>query len=35
MSAPSFRDYLFQPDHPRVAKIRGLDARSYAEAAKD
>lgn len=35
MSAPSFRDYLFQPDHPRVAAIRGLDARSYAEAAKD
>ncbi|MGO4187534.1 DUF3500 domain-containing protein [Pseudarthrobacter sp. TAF60_1] len=35
MSAPSFRDYLFQPDHPRVAKVRGLDARSYAEAAKD
>ena len=34
MSAPSFRDYLYPPDHPRVARIRGLDARSYAEAAK-
>lgn len=34
MSVPSFRDYLYPPDHPRVAAIRGLDARSYAEAAK-
>ncbi|MGM7774627.1 DUF3500 domain-containing protein [Arthrobacter sp. KNU-44] len=34
MPAPSFRDYLYPPDHPRVALIRGLDARSYAEAAK-
>ncbi|NUT71356.1 DUF3500 domain-containing protein [Pseudarthrobacter sp. C4D7] len=34
MSTPSFRDYLFAPDHPRVADIRGLDARGYAEAAK-
>ena len=34
MSAPSFRDYLYPPDHPRVAQIRGLDARGYAEAAK-
>ena len=34
MSTPSFRDYLFAPDHPRVAEIRGLDAREYAEAAK-
>ncbi|WP_350001135.1 DUF3500 domain-containing protein [Pseudarthrobacter sp. WHRI 8279] len=33
MSTPSFRDYLFAPDHPRVAEIRGLDAREYAEAA--
>ncbi|WP_142057253.1 DUF3500 domain-containing protein [Pseudarthrobacter sp. B4EP4b] len=33
MSASSFRDYLFAPDHPRVAEIRGLDARGYAEAA--
>lgn len=33
MSAPSFRDFLFAPDHPRVAGIRGLDARGYAEAA--
>jgi len=31
---PSFRDYLYPPDHPRVAQIRGLDARGYAEAAK-
>lgn len=35
MSTSSFRDYLLTPDHPRVAKLRGLDARSYAEAAKD
>lgn len=35
MPTPSFRDYLYSPDHPRVAKLRGLDARSYAEAAKD
>lgn len=34
MSAPSFRDFLFAPDHPRVAGIRGLAARDYAEAAK-
>ncbi|WP_461173281.1 DUF3500 domain-containing protein [Arthrobacter sp. Z1-9] len=33
MSASSFRDYLFAPDHPRVADIRGLTAREYAEAA--
>ncbi|VXC21657.1 DUF3500 domain-containing protein [Arthrobacter sp. 8AJ] len=33
MSTPSFRDFLFAPDHPRVAGIRGLDAREYAEAA--
>ncbi|MBT2248617.1 DUF3500 domain-containing protein [Arthrobacter sp. BHU FT2] len=31
MSAPSFRDFLFAPDHPRVAEIRGLTAREYAE----
>src|SRR4051812_41922384 len=34
VSTPSFRDYLFAPDHPRVADIRGLNAREYAEAAK-
>lgn len=34
MPVPSFRDYLYPPEHPRVARIRGLDARSYAEAAK-
>ncbi|WP_405475999.1 DUF3500 domain-containing protein [Paenarthrobacter ilicis] len=34
MLTPSFRDYLYTPDHPRVAKLRGLDARAYAEAAK-
>ena len=34
MPAPSFRDFLYTPDHPRVAHLRGLDARSYAEAAK-
>ncbi|MCD4851880.1 DUF3500 domain-containing protein [Arthrobacter sp. AK01] len=35
MPTPSFRDYLYAPDHPRVAELRGLDARSYAETAKD
>jgi hypothetical protein len=35
MPTPSFREYLYAPEHPRVAKLRGLDARSYAEAAKD
>ncbi|CAN7174264.1 DUF3500 domain-containing protein [Arthrobacter sp. LjRoot14] len=34
MSAPSFRDFIFAPDHPRVAEIRGLTARDYAEAAR-
>jgi hypothetical protein len=34
VSVPSFRDFLFTPDHPRVAEIRGLNAREYAEAAK-
>ncbi|MGN7149904.1 DUF3500 domain-containing protein [Arthrobacter sp. SAFR-179] len=34
MSTPSFRDYLFSPDHPRVAEIRRLSPREYAEAAK-
>ncbi|MFF2029167.1 DUF3500 domain-containing protein [Arthrobacter sp. NPDC058192] len=33
MSVPSFRDFLFTPDHPRVAEIRGLNAREYAAAA--
>jgi hypothetical protein len=33
VSTPSFRDYLFAPDHPRVAEIRGFNAREYAEAA--
>ncbi|MCU1516725.1 MAG: hypothetical protein JWQ75_1446, partial [Pseudarthrobacter sp.] len=33
MSTSSFREFLFAPDHPRVAEIRGLDAREYAEAA--
>ncbi|CAI3797386.1 DUF3500 domain-containing protein [Pseudarthrobacter sp. MM222] len=33
MSAPSFREFLFSPDHPRVAEIRGLNAREYAVAA--
>lgn len=35
MSTPSFREYLFSPEHPRVAGIRGLNAREYAEAAKN
>lgn len=33
MSTLSFRDFLFAPDHPRVAEIRGLNAREYAETA--
>jgi hypothetical protein len=33
VSTLSFRDFLFAPDHPRVAEIRGLNAREYAEAA--
>jgi hypothetical protein len=33
VSASSFRDFLYAPDHPRVAEIRGLNAREYAEAA--
>jgi hypothetical protein len=35
VSTPSFREYLFSPEHPRVAGIRGLNAREYAEAAKN
>ncbi|MFJ4029576.1 DUF3500 domain-containing protein [Paenarthrobacter sp. NPDC089989] len=35
MSTPSFRNYLYAPDHPRLVKLHGLDARAYAEAAKD
>lgn len=34
MSELSFRDFLFSPDNPRVADIRGLNAREYGEAAK-
>ena len=34
MSQQSFRDFLYPPGHPRVAEIRGLNAREYAEAAK-
>ena len=34
MTSSDFRDYAFTPDDPRVASIRGLDARGYAEAAK-
>lgn len=34
MTTANFRDYLFAPDDPRVAEIRGLDAREYAEAVK-
>jgi hypothetical protein len=30
----TFRDFVFTPDDPRVAEIRGLDARQYAEHAK-
>jgi hypothetical protein len=35
MPAPPFRDFLYPPSHPRVAHLRGLDARSYAEEAKN
>ena len=34
MATPSFRDYLYPPEHPRVAGIRHLDVYGYAEAAK-
>jgi len=34
VSTPSFREFLFAPDHPRVGDIRGLDAREYADFAK-
>ncbi|MHA7287652.1 DUF3500 domain-containing protein [Arthrobacter sp. MDT3-44] len=33
MPTPSFRNFLFAPDHPRIAEIRGLNAREYAKAA--
>lgn len=33
-SHSDFRDVVYPPDHPRVADIRGLDARQYAEAVK-
>lgn len=29
-----FRQYLFPPDHPRLAEVRGLDAYAYREAAR-
>lgn len=29
-----FRQYLFDPDHPRISSVRGLDAYAYREAAK-
>ncbi|MET0864027.1 MAG: DUF3500 domain-containing protein [Nakamurella sp.] len=29
-----FRKYLFPPDHPRLADVRGLDAYSYRDAAQ-
>ena len=28
-----YRQYLFPPDHPRLAEVRGLDAYAYGEAA--
>lgn len=34
MSLSDFREFVYPPDHPRVADIRGLDARQYAEAVK-
>ena len=29
-----FRQYLFPPDHPRLAEVRGLDPYAYREAAR-
>ena len=29
-----FREYLFRPDHPRLAEVRGLDAYAYRELAR-
>jgi Protein of unknown function (DUF3500) len=34
-TSESFRDYLFDHDHPRLAGIRGLDAYGYREAARE
>ncbi|MEF2979006.1 DUF3500 domain-containing protein [Subtercola sp. YIM 133946] len=34
MTTSNFRDYVYAPDDPRVAGIRGLDAHEYAEAVK-
>ncbi|RFA23654.1 DUF3500 domain-containing protein [Subtercola boreus] len=34
MTSSNFRDYLYSPDDARVASLRGLDARAYAEQAK-
>lgn len=31
--AAEFRPYLYPPDHPRIASVRGLDAYAYREAA--
>ncbi|RFA08217.1 hypothetical protein B7R54_02505 [Subtercola boreus] len=33
MTSSNFRDYVYPPEHPRVASLRGLDARAYAETA--
>ena len=34
MSTAEFRKFLFPPDSPRIAGIKGLDAYEYREAAK-
>ncbi|GKQ39179.1 DUF3500 domain-containing protein [Streptomyces sp. A012304] len=35
MSPAEYRKYLYAPDSPRLASIRGLDAYAYREAAKE
>ena len=34
MTSGDFRSFLFDPDHPRIAQLRGLDAYAYREVAK-
>ena len=34
MSGADFRRYLYDPDDPRIAELKGLDAYAYREVAK-
>jgi hypothetical protein len=34
MSSAEFRQYLYAPEHPRIAGLKGMDAYAYREAAK-